>query len=137
MTKPIPVPSDLSAPFWEAANDGKLVIQRCVACERFQHPPRLFCADCGSSELTFEPVSGRGKVRTFTIIHEARYDAYKALAPYALAVVELEEQPDLLMLSNLPDVPQGSIAIGLKVEVMFERLTADIALPQFGVSDNG
>jgi uncharacterized protein len=135
MSTPIPVPNEVTQPFWDAANEGRLVIQRCQACLRRQHPPHVFCLSCGG-EVDFQPVSGRGRVHAYSFVHEPRNQAFADVAPYTLAVIELEEQPGLIMLSNLPGVPQDQIRPGLAVEVAFERLTPQIALPQFRPSSS-
>lgn len=131
MPKPYPIPDDLTRPFWDAANRGQLVIQRCQSCRRFQHLPNVMCLSCGGADLAYEPVSGRGTVHSFTIVHEARHKAFREIQPYAVAAVELEEQPGLLLLSNLPGTPLAGIHSGLKVEVTFETVSASQRLPQF------
>jgi uncharacterized OB-fold protein len=54
MSDPSPE-AGVSAPFWESANAGQLVLQRCAACERFVWYPRALCPHCGSGELTWTP----------------------------------------------------------------------------------
>lgn len=65
-----PLVTDLTRPFWDAANEGVLAIQRCTDCRSFNHPPRLACDRCLSDELAFEPVSGLGTVWSFTVTHQ-------------------------------------------------------------------
>lgn len=56
------IPDELTQPFWDAANEGRLVIQNCNACDRLQHPPAPTCAQCGSGGLEWKVMSGRGKI---------------------------------------------------------------------------
>jgi len=60
--KPIPGADSVSGPFWEAANEGRLVIQRCNGCNRLQHPPESLCLRCGSDRVGYVPVSGHGRI---------------------------------------------------------------------------
>jgi hypothetical protein len=132
--KPVPVPDLVSEPYWSAIDHGELVIQRCTRCRVFQHPPAGICAQCLSSDLTFEPVSGRGSIKTFTVTTGgARHPAFEAMQPYALAIVELEEQPRLFMMCNPTGIDPFSLTIGQPVEVEFEQIAPGRFIPQFRI----
>src|SRR5216684_7547444 len=75
--KPIPVADDLTRPFWDAARERRLVVQRCEACGYYNHPPRVACDACLSLKLRFEPVSGRGAVHTFTVMHQRNVPGFE------------------------------------------------------------
>jgi hypothetical protein len=131
--KPIPVADELSAPFWAAAREHRLVVQRCV-CGYYNHPPRKVCDACLSQQLEFVPVGGRGKVYSFTVMHQRDVAGFENYAPFVNIVVELDEQPMLLMVSNLPGVER--VAIGASVEVYFEMRGDEphggqMTIPQF------
>jgi uncharacterized OB-fold protein len=112
--------------YWEAGERGGLLIQRCV-CGRYQHPPLPRCLDCGGV-LAPEPVSGRARVATFTVNHQPWR---RGLAvPYVFAVVELEEQAELYVMTNIVDCTPEAVSIGLPVEVQFE-CHEDVWLPMF------
>jgi uncharacterized OB-fold protein len=128
---PLPVADELTRPFWEAARKGQLVIQRCQESGRWFHPPRPLCTCCVSSDLAFEPVSGRGTVYTFVVMRDRRVRGFQDRVPYVNVWVELEEQPFLTVVANLVDAEPKEARIGMPVEVTFERLTEDVALPQF------
>ena len=134
MQRPVPAPDQLTQPFWEAANSGKLVIQRCAQCSRYFHPPRGLCPDCLSSELRFEPASGRGIVYSYTVTHDARHVAFAEIQPYAVVIVELEEQPGLVLLSNMYGDDIERLRPGLPVEVAFEEVAAGWRIPQFRIA---
>jgi uncharacterized protein len=131
--KPLPVADELSAPFWQAAREQRLVIQRCGACGYCNHPPRPFCDACLSQQLVFEPVSGRGSIYTFTVMHQRDVGGFEHEAPFVNIVVELAEQPMLLMVANLPMSERGRVRIGAAVEVYFEDRGGDTMLPQFRI----
>ena len=124
----LPEPDDTTRFYWEAAKRGELAIQRCRACKTFVHPPRSECPRCASSDLGPERVSGRGAVHSFTIGHHA---ASGVPTPFALVLVELDEQKDLRVLANLLDCPLDQIRIGMRVAVTFEEVGGGVTLPQF------
>jgi uncharacterized protein len=127
----LPVLSDLTRPFWDAAREGRLAIQRCRECAYFSHPPRAACDRCLSPDLAFEPVSGLGTVWSFTVMHQQSVAGFEASVPYLTALVELDEQAMLLLVTNLPGAPAESVRIGQRVAVTFEPLDDGLALPQF------
>jgi uncharacterized protein len=131
--KPVPVPDQLSLPFWDAAKERRMVIQRCRSCGYYNHPPRRFCDACLAQELHFEPVSGRGVVYTFTVMHQRDVAGFEEDAPFINIVVELAEQPQLLMVSNLPIAERAKVRIGAAVEVDFEDRGAGVVVPQFRI----
>lgn len=132
--RPRPVADECSQPFWEAAQRHQLVIQRCRECGYFNHPPRPVCDACLSQHLEFEPVSGRGTIHSFTIMHQPNIAGFEDQIPYLNILVELEEQPLLLMVSNLPIAEREKVRIGARVEVYFEKVDAELTLPQFRVT---
>ena len=98
MPKQSPVPNELTQPFWDAANEGRLVIQRCNACTDrrglnvLQFPPEPVCAWCGSDkDLVWHQVSGRGYVQTYGVLHDAAQKSLQADQPLNMAVIGLED----------------------------------------------
>jgi uncharacterized OB-fold protein len=130
--KPVPVPDDLTQPFWAAAKEHRLVIQRCGECGYYNHPPRPFCDACLSRDLAFEPVSGRGKIYTFTVMHQRDVAGFENEAPFINIVVELDEQAMLLMVGDLPIAERDRVRIGAPVEVAFEDRDG-VTIPQFRI----
>ena len=91
LEKPLPHPSELSRPYWEAAAEGRLVLQRCASCGKLRHYPRLLCDSCYSDAVDWVPASGRGKVHSWTVCHHAFHPGFAAELPYTLVTVDLEE----------------------------------------------
>ncbi len=129
--KPLPAVDALSKPFWDAATQHRLVLQRCTACGYFNHPPRLACDACQSQQLDFEPVSGRGRIYSFTVMHQPNIAGFEDEIPYLNILVELEEQAKLFMVCDLPLADRDKVTIGGPVEVWFEDVNAEISLPRF------
>jgi uncharacterized OB-fold protein len=131
VTRPIPVPSEWTKAFWDAARQGVLALQRCQACRRFQHPPYATCVNCMAIDLKFEPVRGVGAIYAYTIMYHAGDKRFAPAIPYASIIVELDDAPGALMAGNLLGAPYTEARVGRRVEVTFEPLNDDITLPQF------
>ena len=131
--KPVPVSDELSRPFWDAARARRLAIQRCGSCGYYNHPPRHFCDACLAQDLRFETVSGRGVVYTFTVMHQRDVAGFEEDAPFINVVVELVEQPHLLMVSNLPIAERARVSIGAAVAVDFDDRGEGVVVPQFRI----
>jgi uncharacterized protein len=136
--RPQPELTSLSAPFWEGAGQGRLVLQRCSACARFHHPPVPLCPECHCSEFEATPVSGRGRVSHFTVMRQARVVGFEDLVPYACLVVEIDEQPGVHVVGNLVDAPADAAHVGMRVEVRFEPFGDEgMQLPHFAPLPEG
>jgi uncharacterized OB-fold protein len=132
-SRPLPVATTETAPYWRAALAGRLEIQRCRACARHQFYPRPFCIGCLSDDLEWVEASGRGQVYTWTVCHVAAHPAFEARVPYALAMVELDE--GVRMLAGIVDSDLERLAVGARVRVCFEPIGDEFALPMFQLSE--
>lgn len=120
MQKQSPVPDDLDKPFYEACNEGRLVVQYCTDCSRFHYPPRQACPRCGGSALEWREVSGRGRIQSRVVVYDSPVSMLIPDQPFNVASIVLDEDPDVTMLSHLPGVPVGQVPIGAAVQVTFE-----------------
>ena len=128
-----------------AAHDFHL--QACAGCGRLRYPPTTACPWCATLESAWRRVEGKGAVHSYTEVHHAIQPGFKEWTPYAVVLVELDEQrgqptPDeaLRVIANLvtPELrpePEQNVAIGKRVRVVFQDLSADFALPQFTLTD--
>jgi len=126
--RPLPLPDPETAFFWEATARRKLEILRCQSCKTWVHYPKPSCWNCSSGDLKPEEVSGRGTIYSYTVTHQ---DVPGYTAPFAVVIVELEEQAGLRMVSNVVDVPPDDVRIGMPVEVTFQPVAEDVWLPLF------
>jgi uncharacterized OB-fold protein len=129
--RPVPAADDRSAGFWEAAARGVLALARCARCGGFTHPPDVTCERCGATDpaFTWEPVSGRGTVRSWTIVRQSFLPGFET--PFLLVDVELEEQAELRLIGRLLDGPDAQVRLGAPVTVAFEDLAAGVAVHAF------
>ena len=134
MNRIVPVPDEVSAPFWSACNEGRLVVQSCTACERLQYPPAVACTECGSADsLSWREVSGRGTINGYIVIHDSRLRVWVPEQPYNVAVVQLEEDAAVNFFSNLPGTPPDQVPVGSSVEVEFIDAGPDQKIPEWRV----
>jgi len=126
----LPPVSDLTEPFWDAAQRRELVLQQCGRCGHRPFPPRTNCPECGAGDLEWRAVAGTGTVYTFTVAHRPPHPVFAEHRPLVIAVVELTEGPR--MISNVVNCDPADVAVGMYVVVTFEAVDgSDIRLPVF------
>ena len=134
MPKPVPVPDETDQGFWDAANERRLVIQNCTACDRMQMPPTARCAACGSSDnLEWKEVEGRGRIEGWCVQYDTRVVVLKENQPFNTAVVELAADPDIKFFSHLPGVATGEVPVGADVEITFEEVEPGRLVPEWQI----
>ncbi|MBM4226427.1 MAG: hypothetical protein FJ164_01570 [Gammaproteobacteria bacterium] len=128
---PYPVPEPGTEPFWEGCNAERLLMQRCNACRKLRWHPAPLCIWCQHEEHEWVPVSGRGRIHTWTVITHPVHPAAVDHVPYVVVEVALDEQSDLRMVSNLVDCDPVDIVMDAAVEVCFRRHASGQKLPVF------
>ncbi len=126
---PPPMANDEAVPWWRAAAEHRLVVQRCGECSHLRLPPAPVCPQCRSAEADWQEISGKGKLYTFTVVH--RPVAADQALPFVIAVIELEGAQGLRMISNIVDTPPEELEIGMALEVVWEDMSPDLAVPRF------
>ena len=124
----LPQLDEANAYFWTGGADGRLRILRCQACGHWIHPVSPVCPACLSDAVEPEVVSGLATVMTYTVNYRA-WGAGMAV-PYVVAIVTLDEQPDLQLTTNIVGGDPEAVAIGMRVRVVFEQ-AEDVWLPMF------
>ena len=128
--KPLPDPIAETQPYWDGCKRHELLIQRCSQCGNYQFYPRSYCINpnCHSDQLSWEKVSGKGRVYTYSINYRPA-PGFNNEVPYVVAIVELDV--GVRMMSNVINVDPQQVKVDLPVEVVFDDVTEDITLPKF------
>ena len=135
-TKPIPDPEEyVYKPFWDGAREGRLMLPRCLTCNRVHFAPRVLCPHCHSDRLEWVECSGEGTIHTFAVQHRA-FGGWADEAPFVTAFIDLKEGDRMLTVlrgvdPNRPD----TIHIGAKVRIEFEPASEEVSIPFFRVVD--
>ena len=127
----MPVPNDLTQFFWDGVKQHKLMILQCRACGHYIHYPRPICEACLSEDLAPKEVSGRGTLYSHTVTVQAFHPYWIDKIPYVLATIELVEQADLKMPTNIIECREDQLKVGMAMEVVFEEVAPGLTLPLF------
>ena len=127
--KPLPRVDEETKGYWEACRRHELYIQHCRACGTKRHYPRAVCPKCLSDDTEWLRCAGRGQVYTFTVTHQNQAPGFREQLPYVLAYVELDE--GVRLLTNIVGCAPDAVHIGMRVTVVFEDVTEEIAIPRF------
>lgn len=128
---PQPRPDPDSEGFWEATARGELALCRCTECRLWMQPPLERCRKC-AGETVFEPISGKGYVYSFIVQHRPVTVGYIDNVPYAVGVIELDEQVGLRLPGRIVDIAPGDIKVGMRVKARLEPLPGgDYVVPVF------
>jgi uncharacterized protein len=125
----LPRVSQETEPFWAAGAEGALRFLRCQDDGAYVHPPAPVCPVCLGRRLEWEAVSGGATVATFTINHQPWYPGLDP--PYVVAIVEIDEDPSVRLMTNVVGCPPDEVRIGMPVRVTFEQYADDVWLPFF------
>jgi len=120
--RPIPRRTPTSAPYFDAAKEGRLSLQKCPR-DGFFFYPRSACPTCLAEDWKWEDVSGRGTVYSYTVERVGLDPAQRSRVPFVLAIVELDEGPRLT--TNIVDCSIEDVSVGLSVEVSFEDVGSE------------
>lgn len=125
---PLPLLDGNNRFFWTSGQTGALQMLRCDDCQHWVHPPAPICPECQRAHLEPTAVSGMATVQALTINYQAWVPGIEL--PYAIAIVELDEQAGLRLTTNVVGVPVEEVHIGQRVRVAFEQ-REDVWLPVF------
>ncbi|MGH9301194.1 MAG: Zn-ribbon domain-containing OB-fold protein [Acidimicrobiales bacterium] len=147
MSRPQPVATPTSQPFWDATRQQRYLLQWCRTCDRPVHFPRSACPRCLGSDMEWRPAGGKGRVYTFTVDHRPSDPAFnpvgrehqagskehevesKEAQPYVIALVDLDE--GVRVMTNVVGCDPEMIQVGMRVELAWEPLEDGRYLPLF------
>lgn len=128
---PYPIIEYGAEPYWQACNEERLVMQRCGACDKYRWHPAPLCPECGAARFSWAPLSGRGRITTWTVVTHPVHPAAVARAPYIVVEIELEEQRGLRIISNLLDADPETVNFDAPVDLEFLTHPSGQKLPVF------
>lgn len=130
-SKPLPAITDLTRPFWTAAKNGKLVLQKCQRCATFNFHPKPWCIECGSRELTWTTAKPSGTVYSHTVSHTVAMNspAWAGEMPLIMCLIDLDD--GARMYGQVTDCRPDDIRIGMRVDVHFEDISEEAGIPKF------
>ena len=130
----LPQPTPETEHFWHGTRQAELRLQKCGDCTNVYFPPRPFCPSCASKSVEVFRASGKGTLYSY-VINNRPHPAFDG--PYSIAVVTLEEGPRMMTnIVNCQQTPEA-LQLDMSVEVLFEQLSDEIALPYFQPAKGG
>ncbi len=133
--KPVPYEVPDESPYWVAAAEHTLALQRCSACDKFVHPPRPGCPFCQSPETTWVTIGDQitGTIYTFVTVYRAFDPSFNADVPYIVALCDVDQAPGVRITANVIGDRDG-IEIGNRVKMTWEDRPGDFTAPQWELS---
>lgn len=119
--------SPYDKPMWDSVTTGALRLQRCAKCAQFRYPPGACCPNCLATEASWELISGRGRVLSWTVFHRQYLPAYPT--PTVCVAVQLAEGP--IFIGNIDAAETTDLSLDAKVEMIYGRHPDGYALPRF------
>jgi uncharacterized protein len=132
-TKPVPTIDPESAPYWEGAKAGRLMIQHCKATDQYFLYSRILTPGVDDARVEWVQASGRGTIYSYTVARRPAGAAFKDDVPYVVASVELDEGARIM--SNVVTDDPDAVRIGMRVEAVFDRVSDDLTIPKFKIVD--
>lgn len=125
----VPELSEITAPYWEGARVGTLLLQTCRDCGTAWHPPQPICPQCQSSAVDWQPATGKGTLYSYTIVHHAVHSAVEDHLPYLVALVDLAEGPRII---TTVIGASDTLRVGMQLTVAFRPIPdSHLRLPVF------
>ena len=129
--KPIPVPQGESDVYWQKAKEHELWLRKCNACDNAYFYPRDISPCCFSKDTDWIRASGKASLFTYGIVQRAPHPGLVDHVPFVTAIVELEEGPKMATNIVIDNPTFDNLQIGMDLEVVFEDITDELALPKF------
>lgn len=125
----LPVVTEDNSPYWASSREHALQLPYCVACGRAFYPPQSRCPRCLKDGIEWRPVSGRGTVYSWVVVHQVYDRSFADRIPYVVATVELQEGPRLI--TNIVNCDPAAVQANMPVRVVYNDVTDEVALVQF------
>ena len=130
LQRPLPLMPDYERPWWEAARQRCVVVQRCSSCERPRFPLSPICPWCLSRKVTWTSSDGIGVVRSYATYQSAFHPWFESLIPYTIGWVGLPE--GVAIPTMFVDIDCREVFVGMEVRARFEDITDEVTIVRFG-----
>jgi len=127
---PLPVPTPVTQPFWQATSEHRLLLQKCANGHVFYYA-RTHCPECLSNELEWVDASGRGTLYSYTVARRPQSEAFAEDCPYVIAAITLQEGPRMTSLLVECDADNVQALVDGPVEVVWEDVSDGLSMPYF------
>jgi uncharacterized protein len=136
MTISLPIQPDaadpLTGPFWAAARESRLVVQKCRGCGYLRWPPAAICPECLDPVASWEQVSAAGSLYSFATYHRSFDRSLAADIPYTVGLVELDAGPR--MYGRVLAEPEA-LTVGGRVAAVFVPAAPEITVIAWRLED--
>lgn len=131
--KPIPYKTIDNHPYWDAADNHEFALQKCGDCNGYAHPPGPACAKCGSQHVSWENFGNEitAKIYSYVITYRPFLPGFQDDLPTIIAQAQLDQLPDVKIMCNVLQCDEKDIHIGMPVQMVWQTITEDRALPQW------
>jgi uncharacterized OB-fold protein len=117
--------------FWVSCAEHILVMPLCLTCGKLRWYPRSMCHRCHSLDWDWTPVSGKGRIFTYSVVRRAFDPGFADEIPFVVALVELDEEPEIHLVTRISGCRPEDVSIGIPVVVDFQKVDGDLTLPYF------
>lgn len=131
--KPIPLKDIDNAPYWDAADEHRLALQKCGDCKAYSQPPGPTCAKCGSTNVGWEDFGNdvKATVYSYVVSYRPFLPGFQDELPTIIALGQLDDVPEVKIMANILDCEEKELEIGMPLRMTWVDITDDRALPQW------
>jgi uncharacterized OB-fold protein len=108
------------ADFVKYLEEGKIMATRCSRCGKLYFPPRADCPEDLTTDMTWQRLSGKCKLLTYTTAHFAP-TGFQDDLPYTIGLAECREGLKVYALLS-KDINENEIRIGMDLQLTPLRL---------------
>lgn len=124
--------SHYDQPFWDSVAKDAMRLQRCSDCGTFRYPPGACCPNCMSTNATWETISGKGKVLSWTTYHKQYLPAY----PVPTTIVAAEMSEGNIFITNIDPGETNRLAVGRPLRIVYGDHPDGYRIPRFTLEDD-
>lgn len=131
--KPIPLKNEDNKPYWDAADQHKLMLQKCNDCNAYAHPPGPTCASCGSDKMTWEDFGSdvTATIYSYIITYRPFLPGFQDDLPTIIALGKLDKAPEVKIMCNVRNCSDKDVKVDMPVKMIWEEINEERALPQW------